>query len=125
MNADQQGGILIVEDDPDIRETLAEILQDEGYSVSGAANGQEALTHLRSGRPMPRLILLDLMMPVMDGWEFRSEQKQDPALAAVPVIVVSGDGNIAQKALSVEAAGYLGKPIDLDALLETIEAHCR
>jgi CheY-like chemotaxis protein len=121
--ARQDRQILIVEDDRDIRETLAEILVDEGYQVAVAANGEEALRRLR-GVQAPCVILLDLMMPVMDGWEFRRRQQQDPGLATVPVIVVSGDGNIAQKATGIGAAGYLLKPIHLDTLLDTIRLHC-
>jgi CheY-like chemotaxis protein len=116
--------VLIVEDDLDIRETLAEILQDEGYPVATAANGREAMAHLRSRAPTC-VILLDLMMPIMNGWEFRAEQQQDPALAQIPVVVVSGDGNVAQKAASLSVDGYLAKPIDLDRLLDTVAAYCR
>ena len=68
-------GILIVDDDPDIRDSLKEVLEDEGYEVNGVANGREALDYLRKS-PRPCVILLDLMMPVMDGWQFRKEQKQ-------------------------------------------------
>ncbi|MBC7545053.1 MAG: response regulator, partial [Candidatus Sericytochromatia bacterium] len=87
-----RGGILIVEDDIDIRETLAEILADEGYSVASAANGLDAISYLQT-EAMPCVILLDLMMPVMSGWEFRAKQQQDPTLAGIPVVVLSGDGN--------------------------------
>jgi CheY-like chemotaxis protein len=120
---DPSRSILIVEDDTEVRETLAEILVDEGYRVALAANGNEALRHLR-GAPAPRVILLDLMMPVMDGWEFRRQQQQDAGLASVPVVIVSGDSSVAQNATSLRADGYLVKPINLDTLLETIKLHC-
>src|SRR4051812_39456009 len=84
--------ILIVEDDTELRETLGEILQEEGYHVAGVGNGREALDHLRQSDP-PCLILLDLMMPVMSGWEFRDQQRQDPDLAGVPVAILSGVRN--------------------------------
>ena len=71
------GGILVVDDDPDIRDSLREVLEDEGYEVACVGNGREALDHLKTANPRPCVILLDLMMPVMDGWQFRKEQKQD------------------------------------------------
>lgn len=115
--------VLIVEDDLAIREALTEILEDEGYCVAGASNGQEAIQWLRTTAP-PCLILLDLMMPVMNGWQFRAEQKQDPALAPVPVVVISADSDLRTKAASIEAVDFLAKPIELDRLLNTVEQFC-
>jgi CheY-like chemotaxis protein len=115
---------LIVEDDPEIREVLSEILRDEGYEVACAANGVEALQRLRSGAP-PRLILLDLMMPVMNGWEFIAEQQQDAALRQIPVVVVSGAGSMEQDAGDLAAVGSLSKPMDLGALLAMVARYCR
>jgi CheY-like chemotaxis protein len=122
MTTERQGGktILVVEDDPATREALGLILGSAGFGVLGAPNGQEALGLLRSG-PYPDLILLDLMMPVMDGWQFRREQTRDPALAAIPVVVLSADGNVRQKASALGAAGYLQKPVEVENLLETIQ----
>jgi CheY-like chemotaxis protein len=117
------GGILIVEDDVDIRETLAEILADEGYSVASAANGLDAIAYLQS-ETLPAVILLDLMMPVMSGWEFRAKQQQDPRIAPIPVVVLSGDGNIQAKATSLNAAGFLPKPVDLERLLGMVSHYC-
>jgi CheY-like chemotaxis protein len=121
VTTERQGGktVLIVEDDAAIREALSLILAGEGFVVLGAANGQEALGLLRSG-PHPNLILLDLMMPIMDGWQFRREQTQDAALSAIPVVVLSADGNGQQKAAALRAAGYLQKPVEVETLLETI-----
>lgn len=116
--------ILVVEDDAEIRELLAEMLVDAGYAVAEAANGQEALDYLRRGDGAPSLILLDLMMPVMDGWRFREEQSQDPSLAEIPVVVVSADGNVPQKASALGAAGYIQKPVEIDLLLQAVEEHC-
>ena len=76
------GAVLIVDDDNDVRSALAELLEEEGFSVEGAANGREALALLRGGTVHPAVILLDLMMPGMDGWDFRHEQMRDPKLAA-------------------------------------------
>jgi CheY-like chemotaxis protein len=115
--------ILIVEDDPELRASLADLLQDEGYQVAGAANGQEALKYL-SQWPAPCLILLDLMMPVMNGWEFREKQQQDPALAAIPVAVVTGVRDGQRQMQTLNAVGYFQKPVDLPALLETVAHFC-
>ena len=114
------GYILIIEDDDDIREALAQILELEGYSVREAANGREALD-ISSREPLPSLILLDLMMPVMDGWQFRSEQMKDPTLAKVPVLVISADAGVHEKVASFGAASVLPKPISLDRLLRAVE----
>src|SRR5882724_6348202 len=94
--------ILIVEDETDIRFIVTEILADEGYAVAGVANGLEALTYLRQHDDQPCLILLDLGMPVMSGWEFRAEQQRDPALATIPVIVMSALPGLDQKAAALK-----------------------
>jgi CheY-like chemotaxis protein len=119
----QAKSILIVEDDDAVREALAAFLEGEGYGVAEAAHGEEALRHLRSSGSFC-LILLDLMMPVMNGWEFRSRQLLDPALAGIPVVVVSADDSVARKAADVGAAGYMAKPIEFDQLLEHVRRHC-
>ncbi|HEY2511743.1 MAG TPA: response regulator, partial [Polyangiaceae bacterium] len=110
--------ILVVEDDADIRAALTSILIGEGYDVSTCANGLEALQQLRSGQH-PDMILLDLMMPVMDGWQFRVHQKQDPRLANIPVLAISA--NATPKAAAIDADAYLHKPVDCDVLLGAIE----
>ncbi len=115
--------ILIIEDDTDVREALADFLQDQGYQVAGAANGREALAVLRRIEP-PCIILLDLMMPVMSGWEFRREQQQDPALAAIPVAVVTGIRNTVDRIAALNPVGYFQKPVDLSALLATVATYC-
>ena len=116
--------VFIVEDDFDIREVLTEVLEDEGFSVSGAANGRDAIDLLKDGS-RPRLILLDLMMPVMSGWQFVSEQRKEANLASIPVVVVSADGNLQHKAESLGASGCLRKPIEIDALLGLVRKYCR
>lgn len=115
--------ILIVEDDRDIAETLAEILEYNGYEALTAGNGKEALDKLRQGDRLPRLILLDLMMPVMDGWQFREAQSGDPALASVPVIIVSAHVRAREAAVQLGAVGWLKKPVDLDTLLRAVADH--
>ncbi len=106
--------VLIVEDDVDIRETLHELLESAGYETSQAANGLEALAAARL--EPPDLIVLDLMMPVMDGWQFRSLQRSDPALASIPVIAISASG----PSSSIDADLYLEKPFALDRLVEEV-----
>jgi CheY-like chemotaxis protein len=111
--------ILLVEDDLDVREALAETLRDEGYGVECASDGEQALVYLRGGG-RPGLILLDLMMPRMSGSEFRMVQKVDPRLRDVPVVLLSADGRMEEKARALETHGAIRKPIDLDELLTTI-----
>jgi CheY-like chemotaxis protein len=114
---------MVVEDDTDVRQTIVELLQDEGYEARGAVNGRDALEMLRSdGRP--GLILLDLRMPVMDGWEFRRQQRGDPALSAIPVVVMSADASLERKTEGMAAAAVLAKPVGLDHLLETVQRFC-
>lgn len=115
--------ILIVEDDSDLRDTLAELLQIEGYRVAQASNGREALNHLRQSTP-PCIILLDLMMPEMSGWEFRDHQRQDPALAGIPVAILTGVRNSAEKVAALDAVGYFQKPINVPDLLTTLARYC-
>ena len=120
---DMHKSILIVEDDKDFRESLQEALNMLGFTATSAANGQEALEKLRS-KPLPCLILLDLMMPVMNGWQFRTHQRADPNLAAIPVVVVTADGNAQHKAAGIDAAGCIKKPVDLDALVKLASQFC-
>lgn len=117
--------ILIVDDDPDIREALTMILEDDGYQVVSAVNGRMALDILQQSRRLPQLILLDLMMPIMDGWELHAALKEDAALSAIPVVMLSADSTVNFKARGQGAAGYLAKPVDLAVLLDTVSKHCR
>ncbi|QRN98290.1 response regulator [Archangium violaceum] len=110
--------VLIVEDHADSRELLAEFLEALGYEVDVAANGLEALERLR-GAPRPRAVLLDLMMPVMSGWELMRHVREDPALRSLPVVVVSGVG--ATQPLPEGVLGAVPKPVDLNALRALIE----
>jgi CheY-like chemotaxis protein len=117
------GHILVVEDDREIRDLLLDILRQAGYRVLGAANGLEAL-RLLGGGTLPCLILLDLRMPVMTGWEFLTARKQDPRLAGVAVAVLSAEGLSSARAQELAADHYLGKPVDVGALLRLIARHC-
>ena len=114
--------VLIVEDDPDTREMLGKFLELEGFQVETAANGQVALDRLENG-VVPGVIVLDLMMPVMDGWEFRRRQVADERFATIPTIVVSAAGR--DRMAKVAADAYLAKPIDMDELLTRVAEFCK
>lgn len=107
--------ILLVEDDPLVRGAMKMVLEWEGYQVACTGNGREALDYLRSGH-RPTLILLDIMMPVLDGRQFRREQQEDPELASIPVVIVSA----ADVAATVNANAYLQKPFQVADLIEAI-----
>ena len=114
--------ILIVDDHEDIRETLAEVLQIEGYPVATAINGLEALNYLKA-HPSVCIIVLDLTMPVMNGWDFRRHQLQDPRLAQIPVVIVSGTDKD-RNGMSLDVIGYFDKPVNIPDLLDTVAQHC-
>lgn len=116
--------MLVVDDDRDIRDVLTDALEAEGYRVVTAADGQDALDWLRSGAARPCVILLDLMMPRLDGIQFRTELLNDPQLAVLPVVVLSADPSIISTAKSLNFAGSLRKPVPLEALLAAVHAHC-
>jgi PAS domain S-box-containing protein len=111
--------VLVVEDDPDILDGVASVLESEGYRVVRAANGNEALEHLRRGRP--QVILLDLMMPVMNGWRFLEEQRKVEEFASIPVMLLSADGNLPQKTQALGVRGYIAKPVKTEDLLAAVE----
>jgi two-component system, chemotaxis family, chemotaxis protein CheY len=115
--------VLIVEDEEATRRVLALLLQRDGFTTGGAADGREALDLLRRG-PRPALILLDLMMPGMCGREFRRRQRQDPALDSVPVVIVSAVAEVGQEAVALCASGYLSKPVEPGHLLATVRRVC-
>ena len=111
---------MVVEDDHLIREAIAEALDEEGFEVVEAANGREALDKLHQQRAS--LVLLDLMMPVMDGWQFREAQLHDPELSDIPVVVLSAVSPTESQLAALAPAAAFHKPIDADALLASIEA---
>ncbi len=110
--------ILVVEDDDDIRDSLKELLEEEGYCVDTAEDGRQALAMLHE-TALPQLILLDLMMPVMDGWQFQRELRKIPTFARLPIIVISAS-KFSKEPLN--AAAFIPKPLDAGVLLETIES---
>jgi CheY-like chemotaxis protein len=115
-------GILIVEDDEGIRETLKVMLEFEGYAVVAASNGREALGALEKMREAPGLILLDLMMPVMNGWEFSDIVRHNPKWAPIPIVVLTAfadKGQILQMAKSI-----LKKPVEIEDLLSAVQSYC-
>ncbi|MBC8078207.1 MAG: response regulator [Chloroflexales bacterium] len=115
-------GILIVDDDAAIRAMVSDLLTDEGYAVASAADGQEALAYLDQQDAMPCVIVLDLMMPRMNGWEFRAAQQQHPIFATIPVVVLSARLDSVDSAIDV--AERLAKPINVDRLLSAVHRHC-
>jgi CheY-like chemotaxis protein len=117
------GRLLIVEDDDAVASSLREALVDEGYDAAVARNGEEALAWL-AAHPPPQLILLDLWMPVLDGEQFRARQLADPALAAIPVAVISAATDARARGCALDAVAVLPKPINLAKLLELVAQHC-
>lgn len=115
--------VLVVEDDIEIRYVLKEALEIEGYEVYTAGNGKEAIDTLLNTACHPCLILLDLMMPVMSGWEFLKHRHENDTLATIPVVVVSAAGE--RKLQEAEAEGVVKKPINLDLLLNWVNRFCR
>ena len=109
------GTVMVVEDDASIREMVMQLLAGEGFTPVGALNGEDALHHLRRDRVHPSLILLDLMMPVMNGRQFRAEQLKDPSLARIPVVIMS-----ASDEGDVPAEARVGKPFDIAVLLGVV-----
>ncbi len=116
--------VLVVEDDRDVREAIAEVLADSRYVPLHAANGAEALERLRASPVRPCVILLDVMMPTMDGWQFRAEQQRDPSVRDIPVVVLSAHADAGAAAEKMAAAGYLTKPVALETLLGVVERFC-
>jgi two-component system chemotaxis response regulator CheY len=111
--------VMVVEDDPDCLEVVAHALALDGYAVMTAVDGRDALRALEAG-PAPDLILLDLMLPVMDGWQFLEEQRARPALAGIPVVLLSGERALRRRASELGVAGAIPKPIELDELVSTV-----
>jgi len=115
--------ILVVDDDRDIRDSLIETLEDHGFRATGAANGAEALDVLRKSPERPSLILLDLMMPVMDGPGFREEQLKNPSWAEIPVVVISAYSDAEVRARSLDAE-CMRKPLAIRPLIDMVRRHC-
>jgi len=116
--------ILLVEDDDDIRDAVEDALKRRGFATLAVEDGHDALEYLRRAEVKPSLILLDLTMPRMSGWEFMQAQSQDAALAGIPVVVLSAVGNLEQQAPAIPWAGILTKPVSLERLIETVQKFC-
>ncbi len=106
--------VLVVDDERDIREAVSEVLASEGFDVWAASDGAEALAKARAVHP--NVVLLDLMMPGMNGWEFFAARGRDPELAVIPVIVLSALGHVS----GLDAAGFMPKPFDIDQLISAV-----
>lgn len=121
MNVHQ---VLVVEDDADIRDGLLDYLEDHGYQPVGAVHGRDALDRLDSADLRPCVIILDLMMPIMDGVAFREEQLRNPEISQIPVIIISAHADVAQRASDLKVVGQMAKPLSLPGLLEIVRRHC-
>ena len=117
--------VLIVEDDQDLRESIEAALAVRGHHVATACNGVEALAFLRAQTVAPRLVLLDLMMPNMNGFDLRAEMNAHPALAAIPVVVITGAPVLAERRSAELQTEVLAKPIELGTLMTTVGRFCR
>ena len=113
--------ILLAEDDQPLRDAMTELLNDAGYSVEAVSNGRDALDWLLDSPTPPKLILLDLMMPVMDGWQFLEAQQKAANTAAIPVVVLSASGNFNG---THETLMFMRKPVAVMPLLELIARYC-
>jgi CheY-like chemotaxis protein len=110
--------VLVVDDESDIRQAVAEVLSYEGYQVLAACDGADALAKVRAYHP--ELVLLDLMMPRMDGWEFRRAQMGDPEVCRIPVVVLSA---LESGPDGLDAEGYIGKPFEMDELVSAVRRY--
>lgn len=120
---DHAPNVLVVDDDPDILEVMKLVLEDHGYAAVTACGGAAGLSCLRAG-VLPQVILLDMMMPDVDGWAFRTAQASDPAYRDIPAVVMTADQRAAEKAQEVGAAAYLSKPVAIDVLVEMVARYC-
>jgi CheY-like chemotaxis protein len=119
MSASPRLPLMIVDDDDDLRDVLSDIMTAQGYEVAAFADARAALAALKGG-VTPFLILLDLMMPGMSGWEFRAAQLETPTLAPIPVVVVTAAGNVSDGARTLSSVEVLHKPFALEILLPTV-----
>ena len=115
--------VLLVEDDPTAREVLSEVLRSAGYHVTTAADGRQALNYLRQNEP-PACIALDLLMPVMDGWEFRAHQLADPVLVSIPVVIISAVSEAGRRSPVLRGLPAIPKPFRLDELAHVVRSLC-
>ena len=116
--------VFIVEDDRDVRDSLIDALELNDYAYIAVSNGREGIERLRALAVKPCLILLDLMMPILDGWGFREAQRGNPELSAIPVIVLTAGASAEQVAAQMGADGFLRKPVRLEDLIEAVSQYC-
>ena len=116
--------VLVVEDDLDVRQALVDILEDHGFQTVGVRDGSEALSFLLDATELPCVILLDLMMPIMDGASFRQAQRREPRLASIPVVVLSAYRDVEKQAGPLDAVSILRKPPSVRELVTVLRSHC-
>ncbi|HET8571594.1 MAG TPA: response regulator [Candidatus Limnocylindria bacterium] len=116
--------VLVVDDEPAVREMLEDVLSSEGHEVMTAPDGAAALDALRGGTSRPCMILLDLMMPRMNGWDFAEELRRDEQLRDIPFVIIAANPRFASDAPRLGARSWLGKPLQLDDLLNTVDELC-
>lgn len=116
--------VMVVEDDFEIRESIIEALEDLGYACTAAPNGEAALNALRRADPLPCLILLDMMMPVMDGRAFLEARAVEPRVAEIPVVVLSAYRDVASAVGATRVAEIIAKPVPLSLLKSVVQRHC-
>src|ERR1044071_791137 len=121
----RQRTVVVVEDDPDTLDAIATILEDAGCDVLRAGNGREALRRLHDCEGRCDLILLDLLMPVMNGWDFRRRQRETAAFAGIPVYLMSAGAHLAVVRGELQAAGCVPKPVDASEILDVVARQCR
>ena len=124
MSGGGESAVLVVDDDKVVCNVISTILSRQGYDTAVAGNGKEALNYLRCSARPPKLILLDLMMPEMTGWEFRKIQQDDPALAGIPVAIITGMPEMEGKALAIGAVDVLYKPSRVETIMEIVSRFC-
>jgi CheY-like chemotaxis protein len=117
--------VLVVDDDDAIRILITHLLEREGFAVRNAINGMDALEYLKKNPTGPSLILLDLRMPVLDGWQFRTIQLADPTWSKIPVIVITSLKTVENDIVSIKAAGYCHKPLQVDLLVQMVHQHIK
>jgi two-component system, OmpR family, response regulator CpxR len=116
--------ILVIEDDSAIREMLVQTLEEEGFAAVGTGDGMEALSYLQTTSGLPCVILLDLMMPGMNGWQFRQIQQDHPAIGAIPVVLLSARPDVRASLAEIGVDAYVPKPINFDLLMNIIRRYC-
>ena len=116
--------ILVIEDDSAIREMLIQTLEEEGFATVSAADGLEALSYLEASSGLPCMILLDLMMPRMNGWQFRQIQQSHPAIGSIPVVLLSARPDLRLRQAEIAVDAYLAKPVNFDLLMKVVRRYC-